>query len=257
MMTQSRPDGNNNGGLQICPVCGYSDELDAVFCSRCGTVFDLDYEECLDPTQDAREFESPSPRSRPSLSQQCPVCGELNRPGVLLCEACGTNLTTGQRQPMSTRIMGEDLQRLADVPLEGADTVDIEELATDRGSLSGTGTFSPDMILRMQIEDVEKPILLRMATNHPIVFGRQDATDQPIDIDLGIYSGYAKGISRIHAAMELIENRLELMDIGSSNGTYLNGNRLGPNQRHQLRDGDEIRFGRLIMVIYFEKRVQR
>jgi pSer/pThr/pTyr-binding forkhead associated (FHA) protein len=35
------------------------------------------------------------------------------------------------------------------------------------------------------------------------------------------------------------------MDMGSTNGTYVNGRRLVPNQTYILRDGDEIRFSRL------------
>ena len=46
--------------------------------------------------------------------------------------------------------------------------------------------------------------------------------------------------------------RLDLWDLGSSNGTFLNGARLNANRPYGLRDGDEIRFGQMIMRIYFQ-----
>ena len=44
------------------------------------------------------------------------------------------------------------------------------------------------------------------------------------------------------------EDTLTLVDLGSVNGTHLNGQRLVPNQPRVLRDGDEIRLGRLVVV---------
>jgi len=42
------------------------------------------------------------------------------------------------------------------------------------------------------------------------------------------------------------------LGVGSSNGTFLNGQRLVPNQPRVLRDGDEVRFGKLVAHIYFK-----
>ncbi|MEO0564900.1 MAG: FHA domain-containing protein, partial [Chloroflexota bacterium] len=60
-----------------------------------------------------------------------------------------------------------------------------------------------------------------------------------------------KGVSRVHAVIEREEDTLTIMDMGSSNGTYLNGQRLAQNQPRVIRDGDEIRFGKLTTRIYF------
>lgn len=49
------------------------------------------------------------------------------------------------------------------------------------------------------------------------------------------------GVSRRHAAIRrLREGSLELIDLGSTNGTWVNGARV---ERHLLRDGDRIRLG--------------
>ena len=52
-------------------------------------------------------------------------------------------------------------------------------------------------------------------------------------------------ISRIHARVDLKEDRLVLSDLNSTNGVYLNGIRLNPNEERVIETGDEIRFGSL------------
>lgn len=49
-------------------------------------------------------------------------------------------------------------------------------------------------------------------------------------------------VSRLHAALEEFAEGWCVTDVGSSNGTYLNGERIWTQQR--LRHGDEIRVGR-------------
>jgi uncharacterized protein YkwD len=48
-------------------------------------------------------------------------------------------------------------------------------------------------------------------------------------------------VSRRHATISLLGNRVQLTDLGATNGTYLNGNRISAPV--DLNDGDEVRFG--------------
>ncbi len=43
--------------------------------------------------------------------------------------------------------------------------------------------------------------------------------------------------------------RMKIEDTGSTNGTLLNGARLTPGTRHEIRDGDRIRFGLLSTIV--------
>lgn len=67
------------------------------------------------------------------------------------------------------------------------------------------------------------------------------------DCDLPIAD---KKISRQHAAIAREAERCFLADLGSRNGTFLNGQRLGP-ERRLLSHGDEIQLGALL-VLRFE-----
>lgn len=48
-------------------------------------------------------------------------------------------------------------------------------------------------------------------------------------------------LSRLHATVQMVGEDVELSDLGSSNGTFLNGERVGAPVK--VRPGDEIRLG--------------
>lgn len=50
-------------------------------------------------------------------------------------------------------------------------------------------------------------------------------------------------VSRDHASIEVDSGQVIVRDLGSRNGTWVNGLRLGANEPLPLRDGDELRFG--------------
>lgn len=87
-----------------------------------------------------------------------------------------------------------------------------------------------------------------------IVLGRGDpvANYYP-DLDLSPYGGQEGGVSRRHAAIVQDEQNkaLYLEDLGSTNGTRINGFSLEPRRRYRLRDGDTLEFGRVQMVLRF------
>jgi len=61
-----------------------------------------------------------------------------------------------------------------------------------------------------------------------------------------------KGVSRRHAVLNRIKRTISITDLKSRNGTYLNGDRLIPQQVRFLRHGDEIHLGKLVFRIHFE-----
>jgi pSer/pThr/pTyr-binding forkhead associated (FHA) protein len=69
------------------------------------------------------------------------------------------------------------------------------------------------------------------------------------DIDLSPYQAYAAGVSRLHAVIKRDGNRILFIDLGSANGTYINGKRLAPNVEQVLNHGDIIALGKLKLQI--------
>jgi pSer/pThr/pTyr-binding forkhead associated (FHA) protein len=105
--------------------------------------------------------------------------------------------------------------------------------------------------LRLEIEAAPAPILIYPKAETSL--GRRDpATGTMPDVDLTTYAGYRMGVSRRHAVIRLNNKRLEIYDLGSSNGTSVNGVRLAPHQPYPLRDGDEISLGKMAMRAIFQ-----
>jgi pSer/pThr/pTyr-binding forkhead associated (FHA) protein len=105
--------------------------------------------------------------------------------------------------------------------------------------------------VRLQLEvqgDIET--LLRVSIQDYLVIGRaaSDAPDQP-HIDLTPYGAQRQGVSRRHVMIIKEGNLLKVADLGSTNGTYLNGVRLQPNQPRLLRTGDRLSLGELVLKV--------
>lgn len=162
----------------------------------------------------------------------CPTCQHPNREGFMFCEDCGQNLQNTGSVTLPTR------------QIDPA-TNDLHARAT-----WGTARFSEQAVIVLHIRDVPEPIILRPQSR--VIMGREDITSiaKP-DLDLTPYGALEKGVSRIHAAICRNEDTLIIVDMGSANGTHLNGQRLVPEQPRVLRDGDEIRLGKMVLHAYF------
>lgn len=89
-----------------------------------------------------------------------------------------------------------------------------------------------------------------------IIVGRSvenESDPDGVDLDLGPYGAYQYGVSRHHAVISLRKGYLYLEDLGSTNGTRINGFQLTAHQKYRLRDSDEIEFSRLRTTIRFEQ----
>jgi pSer/pThr/pTyr-binding forkhead associated (FHA) protein len=73
------------------------------------------------------------------------------------------------------------------------------------------------------------------------------------DIDLGPYRAYEKGVSRLHASLKLGGGQVIITDLGSVNGTRVNGKKILPNQPQTLSHGDILTLGKLKVQILTRK----
>jgi len=161
---------------------------------------------------------------------ECSLCHTKMVEGSLYCENCGAALWDDTTDPTD---------QLADGP---------GDFIVKSGW--GTATFDELGQVVMHIQGLDEPVLLTPQAS--TLIGRKDAGAGILpDLDLSLYGGNDKGVSRKHAIIERANNVLSLIDLGSANGTYLNGVRLAANQPRVLRDGDEIRLGKLSMHIYY------
>lgn len=70
-------------------------------------------------------------------------------------------------------------------------------------------------------------------------------------VDLNPFGALQFGVSRIHAKLLMTNEQLYVLDMDSTNGTYLHRRRLKPNEPSLLRKGDELLLARMRMQIMF------
>ena len=68
------------------------------------------------------------------------------------------------------------------------------------------------------------------------------------DLDLEPYAGELAGLSRRHARLILRDGQCWIEDLNSVNWTYLNNQRLSPEQPAPLKDGDLLRLGNVLLT---------
>lgn len=94
--------------------------------------------------------------------------------------------------------------------------------------------------------------IIKTPTRSALLLGRLDEERGVVpDIDLTDYQGQQLGVSRRHALLLARNNRVTVQDLGSANGTYINGRILKANQEYRIRDRDRIRLGRLELQVHF------
>jgi pSer/pThr/pTyr-binding forkhead associated (FHA) protein len=73
------------------------------------------------------------------------------------------------------------------------------------------------------------------------------------EVDLTSDGGLEKGVSRYHAKITRRGREVFIQDLGSLNGTFLNGKKLTPYLSRALKSGDELQLGVLILRVSFTK----
>mgnify|MGYP005853335999 CR=1 FL=1 len=91
-----------------------------------------------------------------------------------------------------------------------------------------------------------------LAINGEIVFGRgRQAADF---IDLSSYDAEDLGVSRRHVMLRPAVDKLYVLDLGSTNGTWRNGRSIGVKSPHHLINGDTLALGRLQFIVRIAQR---
>jgi hypothetical protein len=157
----------------------------------------------------------------------CTNCQHKNVTGAMFCAECGAQLDgidTLITQAITDQEIAEELNK-----------------KPTRPELASTPVNS---WISLHLMDSGK--ILPLASRNEFTLGRL-SEGQPImpDIDLTPYQAYASGVSRLHAVVKRDANRVLVMDLGSSNGTYVNGRRINPHVEEPLSHGDIVALGKL------------
>jgi pSer/pThr/pTyr-binding forkhead associated (FHA) protein len=76
------------------------------------------------------------------------------------------------------------------------------------------------------------------------ILGRAEGTQAILpDIDLNRFGAHERGVSRLHCHLKFQNDHMVVVDLGSANGTYLNGTRLTPDHAVPVSENDTLTLG--------------
>ena len=159
---------------------------------------------------------------------ECPSCNKKNRVDAVFCFSCG--------------------------------------LLMDVSSQLGTKHFTDSLVQDLDYFSMESVLVIRAAeTNHEyelrpqhskngLLVGRCSANNAITpDIDLSEAYGESLGVSRLHLSIKYSadDEAIEICDLSSVNGSFVNGQKLQPKVIRILRGGDKLKLGKLILWVDF------
>lgn len=208
----------------VCPHCEEPVDASASFCNHCGGKI---VSACPNPT-----------------------CGKDNRFGASFCAFCGTSFDGGARPPTA-----EGVQPPPPPPVE---------TPQPPAQKSGTSLLPP--FIPHPASAAEKRRSEESAPVHLVVlnpdgsercrFALKNGTNQigalsPAegvhpDVDLSMAEAPGRAvISRQHAVLQIEESGIMLTDLGSTNGTTVNKQKLAPNNPTNIDENSDILFANI------------
>ncbi len=160
-------------------------------------------------------------RGTQSFTKFCPACKLGNDANSITCKHCGASLdlTSARSDPAEKHAQ---VAREYSIPSDG---------------------------LAIYFLGITTPIAV--TADEEFILGRKTEGDSEPLVDLTAPDGFAMGVSRRHAMVRTTGNGYVLIDLNSSNGTWLDGKILVPTQPYDLPSGGLIQLGRLKLVAIY------
>lgn len=163
--------------------------------------------------------------------QVCSNCGHLNTNGAVQCEECATLLD-------DRTLFTKSFNYPADQPSTS------ESAAFLQGA-----TVPSECLLVLTPVGSDQAVPIQLTVTSYALLGRTSSGLGPNMVDLSALDAQKLGVSRKHVRLTIRGNTVQVMDLGSANGTFINDQRLLANQYYGLLDGDVLKLGHLPLQI--------
>jgi hypothetical protein len=170
----------------------------------------------------------------------CAACHHKEIAGTLFCSECGTQLMAYSLEPADT----------AEYPIEqGSPEPPVSSRPLFPQKKTGS---SPSNKIALRIVEGEQ--ILDLYGSYEYTLGRIGG-NQPIlpDVDLTPFQAYEGGVSRLHATLKIKDKIIWVTDLGSANGTRVNGKIIPAHTPFKLKHEDILTLGNLKVQILFHE----
>ncbi len=221
--------------MVMCPSCHTPVQEDASFCGQCGA--DLRAEAAT--TSGSTEVSSP-PSSEPKTQNFL-----VENEAASIPDLVTTNPKLEAEPASSEAAVGIPDLATTDPTLEPEPVGS----APEPSSLPSPAASAPPIkatqlqVVRVRLRHAQTDTLIEIPRQLSVVRIGKPNDQTPPDIDV---SGFpdSEVVSRVHANLRVEGDVYYIEDVGSSNGSYVNGLPLAAGNRHRLRPGDRIALGK-------------
>ena len=214
---EPRPSGSQAGHMLTCPSCGAQLAPDSIFCDMCGARLDAADQSQSGSSQpsEQEQWQQPQPRPEEKSSWQEQQQGRGQQ------QAWQQQQVQAQGQQQSWQQQQQPQPRPQPVPVGGG------------------------MQARLVVQGTNVTLPFPPGKNE-VILGREDPVSGIFpDIDLTDHGGDEGGVSRQHARIYTQSGQFYIEDLKSVNYTFVNQQKVLPEQPQALNNGDEIRLGRV------------
>jgi hypothetical protein len=166
------------------------------------------------------------------LEKFCPICKNKNPREAPTCLYCGAALEN----------------HLLDSVIITRNT-GTETPAEEMGGLLLNEALLPAEGIAIYLSHTARPALISL--DREVILGRKTEPTREAFLDLTNFGGYLLGLSRRHARIRQTTSGYEIVDLGSTNGTWLNNERLVARQPYPLTSGARLRLGRMQLFVLY------
>lgn len=163
------------------------------------------------------------------MTNKCPNCSFDEIDGAIFCSECGEKLFDDSENSQTRKF--QNSQTL------------FEGIPTPPTTASGT-------LSELKLLLVRTGQIINLPNKDEFTIGRISEGQAILpDVDLNDYDAYSLGVSRLHITFRKKDNSLFVVDLGASNGTRVNKQRITPYQEILVSHGDLIAMGGFMVQI--------
>lgn len=162
----------------------------------------------------------------------CPACGNRNASTDTVCSLCGETLS-GEGSTKAVAIPRILSQQTAEIAENTENLIDL--------------TLVPEDGLGIYVMGKSKPFYIHMYKE--LLVGRMSEATLEAALNLSEMGADKLGVSRRHMKILRSVSGFEIVDLASTNGTWLNGQKLIPHKPYHLESGSIARIGNMDLLI--------
>lgn len=242
--------------MSFCPQCGVENPSSARFCDQCGAALPV---RSVSPPQSTAPTAAAAPPANSTGAaglRSCSQCGTIVIPGEAFCDSCGAPLlgptTSAPSKPAAPNLPYGGVPPQPNYPAPQPSTFkpsapppvqSFQPAPVAPSSAPGRSILAP-----AQLFMPEEGRAIKLPEASQVIIGRIDSMSSfTPDIDLTPYGAFENGVGRRHLQLSVQGGQIIAEDLGSKNGSFINGKKLSPHSPYQLRNGDELCLGTLVM----------